>query len=120
MSPETTGLVGLMLLIVLLFARMWIGAAMAMVGFLGYAYIMGLKPAFAVVDIVKPDRALETLGDFIDEIQAQPLAVVLGQVASDVSSEELKAGMNVELVLETLYEDDESEYLVWKWKPLAD
>ena len=49
MSPETTGLVGLILLVVLLFARMWIGAAMAMVGFLGYAYIMGLKPAFAVV-----------------------------------------------------------------------
>jgi len=49
MSPEITGLVGLILLIVLLFARMWIGAAMAMVGFLGYTYIMGLKPAFAVV-----------------------------------------------------------------------
>ena len=49
MSPETTGLVGLILLIVLLFARMWIGAAMALVGFLGYTYIMGLKPAFAVV-----------------------------------------------------------------------
>ena len=49
MSPETTGLVGLILLVVLLFARMWIGAAMALVGFLGYTYIMGLKPAFAVV-----------------------------------------------------------------------
>ena len=49
MSPETTGLIGLILLVVLLFARMWIGAAMAMVGFLGYAYIMGLKPAFGVV-----------------------------------------------------------------------
>ena len=49
MSPETTGLVGLILLVVLLFARMWIGAAMAMVGFLGYAYIIGLKPAFAVL-----------------------------------------------------------------------
>ena len=49
MSPETTGLIGLILLIVLLFARMWIGAAMALVGFLGYTYIMGLKPAFAVV-----------------------------------------------------------------------
>ena len=25
----------------------------------------------------------------------------------------------VELVLDTLYEDDENEYLVWKWKPVA-
>ena len=46
--------------------------------------------------------------------------VVLGQVAKGVEASELKAGMNVELVLETLYEDDDNEYLVWKWKPLAD
>ena len=49
MSPETAGVVGLVILVILLFARMWIGAAMALVGFLGYAYIMGIKPAFAVV-----------------------------------------------------------------------
>jgi uncharacterized OB-fold protein len=46
--------------------------------------------------------------------------VVLGQVAKGVEASELKAGMNVELVLETLYKDDDNEYLVWKWKPLAD
>jgi len=46
--------------------------------------------------------------------------VVLGQVASGVPARELRAGMPVELVLETLYEDDDSEYLVWKWKPLAE
>jgi hypothetical protein len=46
--------------------------------------------------------------------------VVLGQVAKEVAASDLKAGMKVELVLETLYEDDEHEYLVWKWKPLAD
>lgn len=49
MSPEFAGAVGLIALVVLLFARMWIGAAMALVGFVGYAYIMGLKPAFAVI-----------------------------------------------------------------------
>lgn len=49
MSPEFAGAVGLIALVVLLFARMWIGGAMALVGFVGYAYIMGLKPAFAVV-----------------------------------------------------------------------
>jgi uncharacterized OB-fold protein len=51
---------------------------------------------------------------------ADEAMVVLGQVASDVPAGTLKAGMNVELVLEKLYEDDESEYLVWKWRPLAD
>ena len=50
---------------------------------------------------------------------AEEKMVVLGQVAAGVSHSELKAGMPVELVLETLYEDDDSEYLVWKWKPLA-
>lgn len=49
MSPETIGILGLLLLIVLLFARMWIGAAMALVGFLGYTIIMGIKPAYAVI-----------------------------------------------------------------------
>ena len=49
MSPEIIGVIGLGVLVVLLFARMWIGAAMAMVGFLGYAYIMGINPAFAVI-----------------------------------------------------------------------
>ena len=51
---------------------------------------------------------------------AEEKMVVLGQVASGVALSDLKAGMNVELILEKLYEDDESEYMVWKWKPVAD
>ena len=42
--------------------------------------------------------------------------VVLGQV-SGAGVEDLKAGMEVEVVLETLFEDDENEYLIWKWRP---
>lgn len=45
--------------------------------------------------------------------------VVLGQVASEVDPEDLKTGDEVELVLETLYEDADSQFLVWKWKPVA-
>ncbi len=45
--------------------------------------------------------------------------VVLGQVAAGVTVEQLAIGMEVELVLETLYEDDEHEYVVWKWRPAA-
>jgi hypothetical protein len=29
----------------------------------------------------------------------------------------VKVGDPVELVLGTLYEDDDNEYLVWKWQP---
>ena len=43
--------------------------------------------------------------------------VVMGQVASDVPFEELRVGLPMELTLGALYEDDEKEYLVWKWRP---
>ena len=45
--------------------------------------------------------------------------VVLGQVVPEVGIEDLEAGMEMELVLGTLFEDDENEYLVWKWRPVA-
>ena len=45
--------------------------------------------------------------------------VILGQLATGVEADALSAGAEVELVLETLYEDDANEYLVWKWKPTA-
>ncbi len=43
---------------------------------------------------------------------------VLGQVVTGVGVEQLKAGMEMELVLETLFEDADSEKLTWKWKPV--
>ncbi len=45
--------------------------------------------------------------------------VILGQVAAGVKHSDLKAGMAVELVVEGLYEQDGTEYTVWKWKPVA-
>jgi len=45
--------------------------------------------------------------------------VVLGQLAPGTDPATLEVGTEMELVLDTLYEDDENEYLVWKWKPIA-
>jgi uncharacterized OB-fold protein len=45
--------------------------------------------------------------------------VVLGQVVDGVTVADLKVGMPVEMVIDTLYEDADHEYLVWKWKPIA-
>ncbi len=45
--------------------------------------------------------------------------VVLGQIVAGVAIEDLKVGMEMELVLDPLYEDDENEYIVWKWRPVA-
>jgi uncharacterized OB-fold protein len=44
--------------------------------------------------------------------------VVLGQVHPDWSVADLEVGMAVELVLGTLYEDDDHEYLTWQWRPV--
>jgi uncharacterized OB-fold protein len=50
---------------------------------------------------------------------AEERMVVLGQMVEGTEVSDLKAGMQVELVLEKLYEDEASEYMVWKWKPVA-
>ena len=45
--------------------------------------------------------------------------VVLGQMAAGVRHSDLKAGMQVELVIERIYDQGDVEHTVWKWKPLA-
>ncbi len=43
--------------------------------------------------------------------------VVMGQLAPGIDPESLEVGQAMEMVLGTLYEDDENEYVVWKWRP---
>ena len=45
--------------------------------------------------------------------------VVLGQVVTGVSVEDLKVGMTMELVLERLHETDDDIKVTWKWQPVA-
>ncbi|MCY4494101.1 MAG: OB-fold domain-containing protein [Acidimicrobiaceae bacterium] len=45
--------------------------------------------------------------------------VILGQCVAGVTPDDLSVGTEVELVIDTLYEDDEHEYLVWKWRPVS-
>ena len=47
---------------------------------------------------------------------AEERMVVLGQVVDGAS---LSVGTEVELVVDTLFEDDEGEHVVWKWRPVA-
>ena len=49
MSPELIGLIGIIALFICLAFRMWIGAAMALVGFLGLVALRGLTQALAVM-----------------------------------------------------------------------
>ena len=50
------------------------------------------------------------------ELQDEAM-LVIGQVAPGFAVKDLTIGMGVELVLGTLYEDDEHEYLTWHWRP---
>jgi uncharacterized OB-fold protein len=52
------------------------------------------------------------------ELAAEQL-VVMGQVVPGIGVEDLSVGTEVELVLDTLYEDEEHEYVVWKWRPVG-
>jgi uncharacterized OB-fold protein len=45
--------------------------------------------------------------------------VVMGQVVGGVTVDDLAVGDEVELVVETLYAEDDTDYLVWKWRPLG-
>jgi uncharacterized OB-fold protein len=49
---------------------------------------------------------------------AEEKMIVLGQAAEGYGVEDLKVGMEVELVIEHLFSDDDGERVVWKWKPL--
>ncbi len=49
---------------------------------------------------------------------AKERIVVLGLLADGADPALLRVGQEVELVLGTLYEDDEGEHVVWKWRPI--
>ena len=50
---------------------------------------------------------------------AEEKMVVMGQLVPGVTVDDLAVGDEVELVLDVLYEDDDHEYLVWKWRPVG-
>ena len=52
MSPLVVGFIGIVILIILIFARMHIGISMGLVGFLGFAYIVGVEPALGLLRTV--------------------------------------------------------------------
>ena len=51
------------------------------------------------------------------ELDAEKL-VVMGQVVDGVTMDDLSVGDEVELVVDTLYHEDGTDYLVWKWRPV--
>lgn len=46
--------------------------------------------------------------------------VVMGQLTAGVKVEDLHVGQEVELVVDVLFSDDDTDHLIWKWRPLAE
>ena len=75
MSPIVVGIIGIFVLIVLIFSRMHIGISMGLVGFLGFAYIIGVEPALGVLKTV-PYSTLSS-----QNLSVVPLFILMGAFA---------------------------------------
>lgn len=73
MEPVTVGYIGVGVLIVLLFSGMHIGVVMALIGFLGYSYLVGWVAGFEVLKSV-PYSTFSTY-----EFTVVPLFVLMGE-----------------------------------------
>lgn len=45
---------------------------------------------------------------------------VMGQMVAGVTVDDLSVGQEVELVVDVLFSDDDTDHLIWKWKPVDD
>lgn len=82
MSPEIVGVIGIAVLMIFLFAGMWIGFAIGLVGFLGFAYLGGIGPALKVLATV-PYRSV---ADYT--LSVLPLFVLMGTVTANTGMSE--------------------------------
>jgi len=73
------------------------------------------KPPAPYVPVTEP---FEPFAVAAVELEDEKM-VVLGQVVGDVTTADLEVGMEMELVLDTLFEDEENDVVVWKWRPAA-
>jgi C4-dicarboxylate transporter DctM subunit len=76
MSPELVGAIGILVLMVLIFFRIWIGAAMLLVAILGYMYLDGPEVTF----VMAGQNPLSTISSYT--FTAVPLFILMGTIVS--------------------------------------
>ena len=74
MSPETWGIIGLVLMLVLILLRMWIGITMLLVGFLGYWILRDYGAATGMVTTIAFGQAT------MYTLTTVPLFIFMGQI----------------------------------------
>jgi tripartite ATP-independent transporter DctM subunit len=75
MSPETAGIVGIALLLVLFLFKVPVAFAMGLVGFVGFAYLAGYGPAFTILE----QDIYETFSSY--PISVIPMFILMGYFA---------------------------------------
>ncbi|NVL91755.1 MAG: TRAP transporter large permease [Desulfobacterales bacterium] len=75
MDPTTVGLIGLVVLIIALFSRMPVGFVMALVGFLGFSYLVSLEAGLRLF----AKDIFVTFGSY--SLTVVPLFILMGQIA---------------------------------------
>ena len=75
MTPETVGIVGIGLLLLLFIARMPVAFSMAFVGFVGFAYLSGVDPALALLS----QDIFETFSSY--PLSVIPMFILMGSFA---------------------------------------
>ncbi|MBN1631330.1 MAG: TRAP transporter large permease subunit, partial [Thermoleophilia bacterium] len=74
MSPEVAGIVGLVVMLVLILLRMWIGISMLVVGFVGYVFLRGYGAAAGMVTTIAFGQAT------MYTLTTVPLFIFMGQI----------------------------------------
>lgn len=75
MTPLIVGIIGIIALVLLLFTGISVGIAMAIVGFIGFAYLSGITPAFGLLMSVP----YSTVANY--SMSVVPLFILMGQFA---------------------------------------
>ena len=76
MSSEMIGLIGVIVLLILLFSRFWIGIVLALIGFVGYAYLVDYDKAAMMIGIEPFSHAATYT------LAAMPLFILMGNIVA--------------------------------------
>lgn len=76
-SPEVIGAIGVVVMLALMFFRMWLGFAMGVVAFIGLWYLTSLNTAMAVLGMEPFSR----IGDF--NLATIPMFILMGYIISN-------------------------------------
>ena len=75
MTPTTVGIIGLLCLFVFIFSRMPVGFIMAVIGFIGFAYLVSFDAAMNLMAV----DLFEVFGSY--SLTVIPLFILMGQIA---------------------------------------